>query len=144
MASLALPTEGASTGRRDHVAAGGPRPSYEGTDQGATLQAANGTSGWVNRMRAGGPTLMGTGPPQGERFRQCGSGRARRPKSREQAPRPSGQGRRPVGRSLLERSGNTQNIVLRLASLVTDQGSGRRWRHGQGIRQRTAGAHDID
>ena len=84
-ASLAQPPEGASTGRRDHVAAGGPRPSHEGADQGATLQAdqgatlqaAHGTSGWINRMRPGGPTLMGTGPRRGNCSGSVGAGELR-------------------------------------------------------------------
>ena len=98
---------------------------------------------------------MGTGPPPEETARRCGSGRTRRPKSREQAPRPSGQGRRSAGRPLLDQARRESCVMThitpqhsenrcgtRFAGCGSGQGNGWRWRwrHDQGIRQRTAGA----
>jgi len=68
------PPEGGKDGRRDHVAAGGPRPRSDSRHQGATLQAAFGPLIGHQMVRPGGPTLMASGLPKGEHLRQCGSG----------------------------------------------------------------------
>jgi len=86
---------------------------------------------------------MGTGPPHGEQFRQCGSGRA---EDQSHERRHHGERGRVVGRrpsAVGQRSGNTRNLVVGLDSLVAVQGNGWGWRHVQGIGQPTAGAHDI-